>query len=57
MNHENIPFLIAEIVRLKSNIQSRNFMVYELREITKKTNSRDTKRIKEIQEKINLLKR
>lgn len=57
MNHENIPFLIAEIVRLKSNIQSRNFMVYELREITKKTNGRDTKRIKEIQEKINLLKR
>lgn len=57
MNHESIPFLIAEIVRLKSNIQSRNFMVYELREITKKTNSRDTKRIKEIQEKINFLKR
>ena len=46
----SVPHLIAEKVRLKSRIQSRNFLLGEFRQIVKRENEKDSKRILEIEE-------
>jgi len=45
----SVPHLIAEKVRLKSRIQSRNYLLGEFRQIVKRENDRDSKRIAEIE--------
>ncbi len=46
----SVPHLIAEKVRLKSRIQSRNFLLGEFRQIVKRENEKDSRRIAEIEE-------
>ena len=45
----SISNLIAEKIRLKSRIQSRNYLLGEFRQIVKRENDRDSKRIAEIE--------
>lgn len=45
----SVPHLIAEKVRLKSRIQSRNYLLGEFRQIVKRENERDSKRIADIE--------
>ncbi len=46
--------LIAEKIRLKSRIQSRNYLLGEFRQIVKRENKRDSERIAEIEKKLNM---
>ncbi|MCX6795402.1 MAG: hypothetical protein NT165_01555 [Candidatus Falkowbacteria bacterium] len=45
----SVPHLIAEKVRLKSRIASRNYLLGEFRQIVKRENERDSKRIADIE--------
>ncbi len=46
--------LIAEKMRLKSRIQSRNYLLGEFRQIVKRETKRDSERIAEIERKLNM---
>jgi hypothetical protein len=46
----SVPGLISEKIRLKSRIQSRNYLLGEFRRIVKRENERDSHRIAEIEE-------
>lgn len=46
-------YLISEKIRLKSRIQSRNYLLGEFRQIVKRENKRDSERILEIEKKLN----
>lgn len=48
-NEPSVPHLIAEKVRLKSRIQSRNYLLGEFRQIVKRENEKDSRRIAEIE--------
>ncbi len=50
----NVPHLISEKIRLKSRIQSRNYLLGEFRQIVKRENKRDSERIAEIEKKLNI---
>ena len=45
----SVPGLISEKIRLKSRIQSRNYLLGEFRKIVKRENERDSHRIAEIE--------
>lgn len=49
----SVPHLISEKIRLKSRIQSRNYLLGEFRQIVKRENKRDSERIAEIERKLN----
>ena len=49
----SVPHLISEKIRLKSRIQSRNYLLGEFRQIVKRENKRDSDRIAEIERKLN----
>jgi hypothetical protein len=49
----SVPQLISEKIRLKSRIQSRNYLLGEFRQIVKRENKRDSERIAEIERKLN----
>jgi len=49
----SVPHLISEKIRLKSRIQSRNYLLGEFRQIVKRENQRDSERIAEIERKLN----
>jgi len=51
----SVSNLIAEKIRLKSRIQSRNYLLGEFRQIVKRENERDGKRIEEIEKTIERL--
>jgi ubiquinone biosynthesis protein UbiJ len=55
MDFNNISHLIAEKIRIKSNMQSRNHLVSEFRENVKRINERDVKRLLNLQTRINQL--
>ena len=55
VSEPSVPHLIAEKVRLKSRIQSRNYLLGEFRQIVKRENERDSKRIAEIERTIERL--
>ena len=48
-NEPSVPHLISEKIRLKSRIQSRNFLLGEFRQIVKRETVRDSQRIKDIE--------
>ncbi len=48
----SVPQLISEKIRLKSRIQSRNYLLGEFRQIVKRETLRDGKRIMEIERKL-----
>lgn len=48
----SIPQLISEKIRLKSRIQSRNYLLGEFRQIVKRENKRDSDKIAEIERRI-----
>ncbi|MDA3839916.1 MAG: hypothetical protein PF572_02400 [Patescibacteria group bacterium] len=50
----SVPHLISEKIRLKSRIQSRNYLLGEFRQIVKRENERDSQRIAEIERKLNV---
>ena len=50
----SVPHLISEKIRLKSRIQSRNYLLGEFRQIVKRENARDSERIAEIEKKLNI---
>ena len=50
----SVPHLISEKIRLKSRIQSRNYLLGEFRQIVKRENKRDSERIAEIERKLNI---
>lgn len=50
----SVPHLISEKIRLKSRIQSRNYLLGEFRQIVKRENKRDSERIAEIERKLNV---
>jgi hypothetical protein len=50
----SVPHLISEKIRLKSRIQSRNYLLGEFRKIVKRENERDSQRIAEIERKLNV---
>jgi len=49
-------YLISEKIRLKSRIQSRNYLLGEFRQIVKRENKKDGERIAEIEKKLNEMK-
>jgi hypothetical protein len=49
VSEPSVPHLIAEKVRLKSRIQSRNYLLGEFRQIVKRENEKDSRRIAEIE--------
>ena len=49
----SVSHLISEKIRLKSRIQSRNYLLGEFRQIVKRENQRDSERIAEIERKLN----
>lgn len=49
----SVPGLISEKIRLKSRIQSRNYLLGEFRKIVKRENERDSHRIAEIEKMLN----
>lgn len=51
-NEPSVPQLISEKIRLKSRIQSRNYLLGEFRQIVKRENDRDSQRIAEIENMI-----
>ena len=51
-NEPSVPQLISEKIRLKSRIQSRNYLLGEFRQIVKRENDRDSHRIAEIENMI-----
>lgn len=50
LSNMSVPGLISEKIRLKSRIQSRNYLLGEFRRIVKRENERDSHRIAEIEE-------
>jgi hypothetical protein len=50
----SVPHLISEKIRLKSRIQSRNYLLGEFRQIVKRENDRDSQRIAEIEKMLNI---
>ncbi|MFH0891323.1 MAG: hypothetical protein V1867_00920 [Candidatus Falkowbacteria bacterium] len=50
LSNMSVPGLISEKIRLKSRIQSRNYLLGEFRQIVKRENERDSCRIAEIEE-------
>jgi len=50
----SVPHLISEKIRLKSRIQSRNYLLGEFRQIVKRENEGDSQRIAEIERKLNV---
>jgi hypothetical protein len=50
----SVPHLISEKIRLKSRIQSRNYLLGEFRQIVKRENDRDSQRIAEIEKLLNI---
>lgn len=55
VSEPSVPHLIAEKVRLKSRIQSRNYLLGEFRQIVKRENEKDSRRIAEIERMIERL--
>lgn len=53
----NISYLVAEIVRIKSMMQSRNYLIHEFRETVKRHNDRDIVRIENLRKRIKFLKK
>lgn len=49
LSNMSVPGLISEKIRLKSRIQSRNYLLGEFRNIVKRENERDSHRIAEIE--------
>jgi len=49
LSNMSVPGLISEKIRLKSRIQSRNYLLGEFRRIVKRENERDGHRIAEIE--------
>lgn len=49
LSNMSVPGLISEKIRLKSRIQSRNYLLGEFRQIVKRENERDSHRIAEIE--------
>ena len=49
LSNMSVPGLISEKIRLKSRIQSRNYLLGEFRQIVKRENDRDSHRIAEIE--------
>jgi len=50
----SVPHLISEKIRLKSRIQSRNYLLGEFKQIVKRENDRDSQRIAEIEKLLNI---
>ncbi len=50
LSNMSVPGFISEKIRLKSRIQSRNYLLGEFRRIVKRENERDGHRIAEIEE-------
>jgi hypothetical protein len=56
LSNMSVPGLISEKIRLKSRIQSRNYLLGEFRKIVKRENERDSRRIAEIEKRLNAKK-
>jgi hypothetical protein len=49
LSDKSASYLVSEKIRLKSRIQSRNYLLGEFRQIVKRENKRDSRRIAEIE--------